>query len=105
MTRPADSSRAVQRTVLAWQRTGLGLVGLGALLLHGGSGRAGPSRLVLGVGVAVAGAGLAGVGAPWRRRHVDAALLGGRSPAVPLATGLLAAFVVAVAVAAAALLS
>lgn len=75
-----DPGAQAERTALAWRRTGLGLVGVGALLLH--SGGDGPAVLSLGVGAAdvATGAVLAGVVAPARYRRTLADVTAGRTP-------------------------
>lgn len=65
-----DPGAQAERTALAWQRTGLALVGLGAVLLHvDGSGSSGLS-LVVGLLDVAAGAVLGGVVAPLRYRRM-----------------------------------
>lgn len=81
MTTPLlDPGTQAERTALAWRRTGLGLVGVGALLLH--SGGDGPAALSLGVGAAdiATGAVLAAVVAPLRYRRTLAAVTAARTP-------------------------
>lgn len=95
-----DPGAQAERTALAWRRTGLGLIGVGALLLH--SGGEGPAVLSLGVGAAdvATGAVLAAVVAPARYRRTLAAVTAGRTPLARWSS--LAATVCAVATAGAA---
>lgn len=75
-----DPGAQAERTALSWRRTGLGLVGVGALLLR--SGGDGPAVLSLAVGAAdvATGAVLAAVVAPSRYRRTLAAVTAGRTP-------------------------
>lgn len=65
---------------MAWQRTGLGLLGVGALLLHGGD--RGPTPLLLAAGLLnlVCGALLMAVVAPLRYRRTLSAVGNDRTP-------------------------
>lgn len=75
-----DSGAQAERTALAWQRAGLGLLGVGAVLLHIND--AGPSPLALVVGLldVATGAVLAAVVAPLRYRRALLTLGGSGSP-------------------------
>jgi putative membrane protein len=88
-----------ERTGLAWQRTGLGVLAVAALISHGAFVGRDPLLLVAGGAVALLGLLLLGAVAPVRYRRVLRALAGGTSPAAPalaaLATGIVAAAAVA----------
>lgn len=77
-----DPGAQAERTALAWQRTGLALVGVGAVLLHVGD--TGPSRLSLAGGLLdiAAGVVLGAVVAPLRYRR---ALISVEKASSPLA--------------------
>ena len=64
-----DLGAQAERTALAWQRTGLALLGLGAVLLHVGGGGAGRLSLIVGLLDVVAGVILGAVVAPVRYRR------------------------------------
>ena len=70
-----DTGAPAERTALAWQRTGLALLGVGAVLLHVGGDGAGGLSVAAGLVDLVAGAVIGAVVAPvrYRRtlRHVD----------------------------------
>ncbi len=75
-----DPGAQAERTTLAWQRTGLALLGVGAVLLHVDGAAAG--RLVRTVGLLdlVAGAAIGSVVAPARYRQTVRLVVGARSP-------------------------
>jgi putative membrane protein len=88
-----------QRTALAWQRTGLGVLGVAALLGHSAVVEGGVLRLVTAGVVALTGLGVLAVLAPARARAL------GRAPAAaPRAVALATTAVVVAALAAAATL-
>ncbi len=64
-----DVGAQAERTALAWQRTGLALLGVGAVLLHVGDGGPTTVSLVVGVLDMVTGAVLGAVVAPVRYRR------------------------------------
>lgn len=74
-----DPGLAAERTVLGWQRTAVGLLGVAALLL-----RFAARESVLALGAAVAAGGLlAAVGVWWYSRHDRRAEAGVQGSAVP----------------------
>ncbi len=93
-----DAGAQAERTALAWQRTGLSALGVGALLVHAESG----TDPIPGVLLMAAGVLTAAVLAPLRYRRVLYSLRSQRSPVAPRTTAALAMLVcVVVAVAAA----
>lgn len=72
-----DVGAQAERTALAWQRTGLALLGAGAILLHAGGG-----RVTVGVGLLdlVAGTGMGAFVAPVRYRRTLRHVGDSRSP-------------------------
>lgn len=84
-----------ERTDLAWQRTGLGLVSVGGLLGARALKSSAPALLVVAGGALVTGLAVLGVLAPLRRR-----MLRPGHAAAPRALGALTSAVVLVAVAA-----
>lgn len=86
-----------ERTVLAWQRTGLGVLALGGLLARAAVTDAAPVRLAVAGGVALLGLGVLGGLAPLRDRAVQRALDRGTGVAVPRMAVVVTAVVVAVA--------
>jgi putative membrane protein len=89
-----------ERTDLAWQRTGLGVLAVAALLAHSSVEAAAPARLAVAGGVALLGLGLLGGLAPLRARLVRRALRDGRGVAAPAMAAVAAGVVVLVAAAA-----
>ncbi|SNS70558.1 protein of unknown function [Geodermatophilus saharensis] len=85
-----------ERTRLSWQRTGLGLLGIAALLGHHGLRAGATAPLLLGAAVAVLGLGVLTGLAPWRARQLDR-----RPAAAPVPAALATAAVAAAALAAA----
>ena len=102
MTPPAGT-----RTSLAWQRTGLGLIGVAALLGGRAFGTGSPSLLVIAGAAALVGAAVLGVLAPVRSRQLQRRRAAGEGVAAPGAaiTVTLAVVLVAVAAAGAVLLT
>ncbi len=99
-----DAGAQAERTALAWQRTGLAAIGVGALLVHAAV--SSPHRIPLwpGIVLMMSGALAAAVLAPLRYRSVLHAIQSDRTPVSVLATSamtlvqLVVALVVAVAV-------
>ncbi|MGY1820565.1 DUF202 domain-containing protein [Geodermatophilus sp. SYSU D00079] len=89
-----------ERTHLAWQRTGLGVLGVAGLLAHSSAEAAAPVRLVVAGGVALLGLGVLGGLAPLRARQVRRALARGRGATAAGMAALVTAVVVVVAAAA-----
>ncbi len=77
---PLDLSLAAERTSLAWQRSGLGMMTVGGLLIHGRLGIPLLSELAGGLLVAAGALTTALVG-PWRYLAIRAQVQAGRSPA------------------------
>jgi putative membrane protein len=94
---PAPVETQPERTALAWQRTGLGVLAVAGLLGHAAVERRQPGLLALAGGVALLGLGVLGALAPWRYRRLRRSLATGAGTAVP---GLAAAAVGVVATAA-----
>lgn len=101
MSRPPAETQP-QRTALAWQRTGLGLLGVAGLLASRALLTGRLPALVPAAVVAVLGLAVLGVLAPRRSRATARALAAGRTTSAPGAAGLVTAAVVAAALAAAA---
>ena len=74
-----DRGVATERTALAWERTGFGLVGVGGLLTHAGRPHA-ALLLALGVVVLTLGALVAVAYPPLRSRQVERAVTARLSP-------------------------
>jgi putative membrane protein len=89
-----------ERTDLAWQRTGLGVLAVAGLLAHSSVEAAAPVRLAVAGGVALLGLGVLGGLAPLRARLARQALDRGQGVAVPRLAALATGVVVLVAVAA-----
>jgi putative membrane protein len=88
-----------ERTVLSWQRTGLGVLAVSGLLAHGAFAGGETLPLLLGGAVALLGLAVLGV-APLRYRRVRRAVADGAAVCAPRLAGLAAAVVTATAVAA-----
>jgi putative membrane protein len=73
----------VERTALAWQRTGLGILAVAGLLGHRALGAARPALLVAAGAAALLGLGVLGVLGPARVRHVRRQEARGASVAAP----------------------
>jgi putative membrane protein len=71
------------RTGLAWQRTGLGLIAVAALLGGRAFNAGAPTLLVVAGAAAVIGAGVLGVMAPLRQRMLRRQRAAGEDVAVP----------------------
>lgn len=71
---------AAERTALAWERTGFGLVGVGALLVHDSREHDGIAQLLLGITVMGLGAVVSIIIAPTRYRRIMTDVRAGRSP-------------------------
>lgn len=90
-----------ERTGLAWQRSGLGVLGVAGLIGHGAFVRGSPVLLLLGGVVALLGLGLLGAVAPLRYRRLLRAVAAGAPAAAPGLAALAVGTVAAAAVAAA----
>jgi putative membrane protein len=86
-----------ERTVLSWQRTGLGVLAVSALLAREAATGDAPVRLVVAGGVALLGLGVLGALAPLRARALGRALGRGRGVAVPQLALIVTGVVIAVA--------
>jgi putative membrane protein len=86
-----------ERTVLSWQRTGLGVLAVSGLLARAAVTGDAPVRLVVAGGVALLGLGVLGGLAPLRARAVERAVDRGTGVAVPRLALLITAVVVTVA--------
>jgi uncharacterized membrane protein YidH (DUF202 family) len=86
-----------ERTVLSWQRTGLGVLAVSGLLARAAATGDAPVRLAVAGGVALLGLGVLGALAPLRARALGRALGRGRGVAVPQLTLVVTAVVLAVA--------
>jgi uncharacterized membrane protein YidH (DUF202 family) len=86
-----------ERTVLSWQRTGLGVLAVSGLLARAAATSDAPVRLAVAGGVALLGLGLLGGLAPLRARALGRALCRGRGVVVPRLALLVTAVVVTVA--------
>ena len=86
MTGPRPSETQPERTALAWQRTGLGVLAVGGLVAHGALQATSPLLLVLAGGTALLGLAVLGGRAPVRYRR-----LGKLPPHRAAVPGLLAA--------------
>lgn len=92
---PAAEVASLERTALAWERTGIGIAAIGALLLHAG---ADPTALRAATGgiLLVVAAVVALVVAPGRFRRARTSAATGRTPIQPALIAATAAIVVAV---------
>lgn len=86
-----------ERTVLSWQRTGLGVLAVAGLLARAAVSGSAPARLVAAGAVALLGLGVLGGLAPLRARAVERALDRGTGVAAPRPVLLATAVVVTVA--------
>lgn len=100
--RAAASSEETQpeRTALAWQRTGLGVMAVAGLLAHGAIGREEPILLATAGAAALLALAVLGGLAPVRYRQVRRMLSGGTGAVAPPLAGAATATVVLVALAA-----
>lgn len=85
MTRPppATTETPPERTALAWQRTGLSVLAIAALLGHGAARSGRPILLVVAGTVALLGLGVLGGLAPARRRQLHRMPTGGVDAVAP----------------------
>ncbi|MCZ2858228.1 DUF202 domain-containing protein [Blastococcus sp. VKM Ac-2987] len=90
-----------ERTALAWQRTGLGVLAVAALLGHRALGAGRPALLVAAGLTALLGLGVLGGLAPARYRQVRDRVAGGRAVTTPAPARAVTAVVVLTALAAA----
>lgn len=67
---PQDAETQPDRTALSWQRTGLGVLAVAALLGHGAVRSDHPALLVVAGCIALIGLGVLGVLAPARRQQL-----------------------------------
>ena len=72
-----------ERTALAWQRTGLGMLGVAALVAHSAVRHSEPALLALGGVAALLGLGVLGLLTPLRYRQVRRRLAADESTAEP----------------------
>jgi putative membrane protein len=99
---PRSVETQPERTALAWQRTGLGVLAIGGLIAHGAVEHEDRVLLVVAGAAALLGLGVLGGLAPVRYRQVRRRRTAGASMAAPRLLGAATAAVVLVAVAAAA---
>jgi uncharacterized membrane protein YidH (DUF202 family) len=85
-----------ERTVLSWQRTGLGVLAVAGLLAREAATGDAPGRLAVAGAVALLGLGVLGWLAPQRARAVERAVDRGTGVAAPRTALLATAVVVAV---------
>lgn len=71
---------AAERTALAWERTGFGFVGIGAVLVHDSRANSGAFQLALGIAVMASGALTSVLLAPSRYRTIMRRVSGGSTP-------------------------
>lgn len=81
---------AAERTALAWERTGFGLLGVGALLVHDSQQRASVAQLAFSITVMAVGAVTSVVVAPIRYRSIIDDVGAGRTPRLRRLTPLIA---------------
>lgn len=74
-----DPATAAERTAMAWERTGFGLIGIGGLVAHAGRDQPG-AKVATGLVVLALGAGLSLVWAPARYRAIMREAGAGRNP-------------------------
>jgi putative membrane protein len=86
-----------ERTVLSWQRTGLGVLAVSGLLARAAVTGDAPVRLAVAGGVALLGLGVLGGLAPLRARALGRALGRGHGVAVPQLALVITSVVLAVA--------
>lgn len=96
-----DAGAQAERTALAWQRTALALLGVGAVLLHLGGDGAGRLSQAVGLLDLVAGTVIGAVVAPLRYQRALARVAGSRSPLARRSTWAVTACAIATALAAA----
>jgi putative membrane protein len=97
---PPTAETQRERTSLAWQRTGLGVLGVAALLGHGALEHRRPALLVIAGVVALLGLGVLGGLAPSRYRRLRGTADGGAAGSRPVAAAAAAGVVCLTAVAA-----
>lgn len=85
MTSPPPGTR----TGLAWQRTGLGLIAIAALIGARGFNTGAPPLLVIAGAAGLLGAGVMGVLAPLRQRQLERRMAAGDDAAAPGAVAFL----------------
>lgn len=96
-----DVGAQAERTALAWQRTGLGLLAVGALLLHEAGGGLRALAVVVGLADVATGAVLSVVIARLRYRRTLASVTAGRTPVARRSCVAVTACAIATAIAAA----
>ena len=89
-----------ERTALAWQRTGLGTMGVAGLLGHGAVDSERPALLVIAGTAALLGLAVLGALAPFRYRQVRRMVAAGTGAAAPRLVAAAASAVALVALAA-----
>lgn len=95
----------LERTDLAWQRTGLGLLAVGGLLAHRAIANGAAALLVVAGGTALLGLAVLGWLGPARAQATQEAAAAGRPVAAPRAVALVTGAVVLVCLAAGAVLA
>lgn len=75
-----DYVAAAERTALAWERTGFGIVSVGALLVHDSRENGRAAQFLVGIAVMGLGAMVSVLVAPARYRRVMTDVRAGRSP-------------------------
>ena len=93
-----------ERTALAWQRTGLGILAVAGLLGHGGVRDDEPAVVVAAGVAALVGLAVLGGLAPLRARRLDARAAGAGTASAPLARSVTGAVVLVAVLAAVAVL-
>lgn len=93
-----DAGAQAERTVLSWQRTGLGLITVGVLLVHAGGRDIARPELLLGVFTVLFGTVVSAVVAPLRYRQILTSVHADVSPLARRTCQLVTGLIVAIAV-------